>query len=399
MEDKTKKLQFLIDEFRKRVDQLESYRDEDYLVGVLKITDWLFMVRDFKPAFDYLEELNLWQFTVLNELGEKLFSEIRKTWEAIEKYVTPDFLSRLSKEHFIETKLGDKISSSLKLERMIKGEEKFYVIDIYHELRFLVEQLYYAYGEKLNKLVILSKDNKKEIREFVPTPVFEAFLSFNKISEWIKFQKFYSPLETLDYLKQLLILRGEEDWQWQFKKWKEVFGRNFYTPRMYAFSNFLFDFLILGIKKKKNINFGRLERLSIAENLKFKWKENKNGKYNLLVGENGEYGFVEFDPAKSSSLSGEFVVGKVIELLLNDEKREINFGKLKSEIKDFSLNNIYTYLTYLNERFKKAVKDGKMKLYLIIVKKEGKKNSENKLKLLAFPFSQVFSKKESLPEL
>jgi len=218
MENKSQKLQSLIDEFRKRVSQLKSYTDEDYLMGVFGVADWLFKIRDFEPVFDYLEELSLWEIKIIDEVGQKLFNEIEATWKALKNYITSDFLSKLDEVHFIEIKQEKKIDRFLRLQQMVEGDEKFHILDIYHELRQLIKQAYYMYGNKLNELVTLSKDHAKEIKEFVPPLVFDAFLSFQEIDDRVKKQRSYSPLETFGYLKQLLVLHDNDDWQWQFKK-------------------------------------------------------------------------------------------------------------------------------------------------------------------------------------
>ena len=163
MENKNKNFQFLIDEFRTRISQLKDYSDEDYIIGVVNIANWLFRIRDFEPAFDYLEELSLWRMRAIDEVGQKLFCEIKNIWQILKDYITPNLLSNLGGEHFIEVEEKGKTNRVLRLQRMVEESERFHILDIYHELRRLVEQVYYLSENKPDNLVVFDENDHTTI--------------------------------------------------------------------------------------------------------------------------------------------------------------------------------------------------------------------------------------------
>jgi hypothetical protein len=248
MENKIKEL---INEFRLRIRNLDTYPDDSYLLGVVSIADWLFKVKEFTPAFEKLENQKNHQNQILNKVEKELFKEIKKQWEVLKKYITKKILSKLSEERFnfsnekigakffIEGNKGSKFKL-LRMEQMMEEKVRFYVVDAYHELRLLTEQIYHSsYKNEIlkNNLIIFGKD--KQIKNFVSNSVFDVFKNFIDTETEIKKKNKFSPLETYVYLKQLLTLREQNDWRWQLKEWRRLFGKDFYTPRLYELSNFL----------------------------------------------------------------------------------------------------------------------------------------------------------------
>jgi len=374
----------LINECRLRIDQLEKYKKEEFLIGVIHVFNWMLEIKQFQSGFNYLEKEKRRQELVLAEIGNKFFEEIKKTWEIIKKNINLESLLKLPqiKHDLLLIKKENKYIP--KLQQMIEGKEEYYILDIYNQLRYLIEHLCHFQKEFVlkNKLVILNEKNI--IKEFAPDLVFKKYVDFINIEEKIKEINKNTPVEALNYLNQLLILYKEDDWKWQLEQWVKVFDKDFYIPRLQILTNFLYDYLLLKIKSKQDFD-SEIKKYNI--NTKFSFEE-KADKCKMIVGEDGEYGFVNFFPRRTDYKDGKRPF-TIMKLITKTKDKEVFLKDLINKVEGLTKDDIYTYRNYLNQRFETSWQKNELKIRLSLLIEQGK------LKLYVYPSSKKFLSQSS----
>lgn len=358
--------QIIVEELRNRINDLSIVNGELYFLEISRLVSWMNNIPSFRKPLLFLDYQKRSKYKQLFTILRDLSIEGKHIWIKIKEKVpfplenTPEYPKQ----------------ALAKLKQYYDMDIEYNTINIYHQLRILIEYLATTSHSKIiSDYYCLHTDTKIPL---IRGRIYDLFIDYGKIEGKIKLEASNTAWGSWENLKQVSYLSQEYDSIYQLKEWSKVFSKEEYFVHLHKVLNHLFDWIFLNQKEEINVDDPLLDYAV--------WNEDFT--YDNNIFKVGIYGEVTFNPDRSPWIGGKNERSKTdcfVEALVGAKDIGIDQKSLIDKAR-IDKRDLKSFVNSKNDVFENARKRGKVQADIRISKIGKNKNS--KYRILVIPIEE-----------